>query len=127
MAVYVDAAIWHWAGRRWCHLLADDTDQLHRFAALLGITRASFQEPPKVATPHYDLTAFERSRALTLGAIPCDRQQMVIVKRRLQSQAEGSSKERRVVARRDRVHKRDLLDARKHPQNGEMRRQTSRP
>ena len=26
MAVYVDAAIWRWAGHRWCHLLADDTD-----------------------------------------------------------------------------------------------------
>ncbi|TIP35138.1 MAG: DUF4031 domain-containing protein, partial [Mesorhizobium sp.] len=25
MAVYVDAAIWKWAGHRWCHLLADDT------------------------------------------------------------------------------------------------------
>ena len=33
MAVYVDAAIWKWAGHRWCHLMADDTDELHRFAA----------------------------------------------------------------------------------------------
>lgn len=88
MAVYVDAAIWHWAGRRWCHLLADDIDQLHRFAAQLGITRASFQGPPKATTPHYDLTAFERSRALALGAIPCDRQQIVMLKRQLQEQAE---------------------------------------
>ena len=24
MAVYVDDAIWHWKGRKWCHLLADD-------------------------------------------------------------------------------------------------------
>jgi len=35
MAVYVDAAIWKWAGHRWCHLMADDTDELHRFAANL--------------------------------------------------------------------------------------------
>jgi hypothetical protein len=88
MAVYVDAAIWHWQGRRWCHLLADDIDQLHRFAALLGIRRSSFQGPPKSATPHYDLTAFERSRALALGAIACDRQQIVMLKRQLQSQAD---------------------------------------
>ncbi|TIT86571.1 MAG: DUF4031 domain-containing protein, partial [Mesorhizobium sp.] len=24
MAIYVDAAIWKWAGHRWCHLMADD-------------------------------------------------------------------------------------------------------
>ena len=39
MAVYVDEAIWHWKGRRWCHLMADDLDELHRFAARLGIHR----------------------------------------------------------------------------------------
>jgi hypothetical protein len=83
MAVYVDAAIWYRAGRKWCHLLADDTDQLHRFAALLGIRRTSFQDQPKASAPHYDLTAFERSRALALGAIACNRQQIVTVKRRL--------------------------------------------
>ena len=31
MAVYVDAAIWSWAGLKWCHLLADDMDVLHPF------------------------------------------------------------------------------------------------
>jgi hypothetical protein len=85
MAVYVDDAIWHRAGRKWCHLLADDTDQLHRFAALLGINRVSFQGPPKSATPHYDLTAFERSKAVSLGAIQCNREQIIAVRRRLRS------------------------------------------
>ena len=83
MAVYVDAAIWSWHGLKWCHLLADDLDELHRFAALLGIKRASFQGPPKTATPHYDLTGFERSRAIALGAVACDREQIVLVRRRL--------------------------------------------
>ena len=32
MTVYVDDAIWVWQGLNWCHLLADDTDELHRFA-----------------------------------------------------------------------------------------------
>jgi hypothetical protein len=129
MAVYVDAAIWHWAGRRWCHLLADDIDQLHRFAALLGIRRSSFQGPPKSATPHYDLTGFERSRALALGAIACDRQQIVMLKRRLQSQAAGnaSGQDCRAVAMQDRVNKRDRPGVQKRPQSGEMRRQTSHP
>ena len=83
MAVYVDAAIWSWQGLKWCHLLADDLDELHRFAALLGIKRASFQGPPKSATPHYDLTGYERSRAIALGAVACDREQIVLIRRRL--------------------------------------------
>ena len=83
MAVYVDAAIWSWQGLKWCHLLADDLDELHRFAALLGVKRASFQGPPKSATPHYDLTGFERARAIALGAVVCDREQIVLIRRRL--------------------------------------------
>jgi hypothetical protein len=77
--VYVDDAIWNWQGLKWCHLLADDIDELHRFAARLGITRASYQGPPKTSAPHYDLTGFERSRALALGARPCSRQEIVAV------------------------------------------------
>jgi Protein of unknown function (DUF4031) len=37
MVVYVDQAMWAWQGLKWCHLLADDLDDLHRFAASLGI------------------------------------------------------------------------------------------
>src|SRR5262244_3520300 len=40
-AVYVDEAIWEWRGLKWAHLLADDIDDLHRFAAALGIHRMS--------------------------------------------------------------------------------------
>jgi hypothetical protein len=83
MAVYVDAAIWHWAGRRWCHLLADDVDELHRFAAELGVKRSTYQGPPRTGTPHYDITAFERDRALRLGALPSSREEIVRVRRRL--------------------------------------------
>jgi hypothetical protein len=83
VAVYVDAAIWSWQGLKWCHLLADDLDELHRFAALLGIKRASFQGPPKSTTPHYDLTGYERARAIALGAVACDREQIVLIRRRL--------------------------------------------
>src|SRR5262249_42389173 len=71
--VYVDAAIWIWQGLKWAHLLADDTDDLHRFAASLGIHRASYQGPPRTSVPHYDLTAYERQRALALGAMACSR------------------------------------------------------
>ncbi len=87
MAVYVDEAIWAWQGRKWCHLLADDIDELHRFAAMLGLHRLSYQGPPKTASPHYDLTAYERRRAIARGAEPCDRTAVVMLVRRLRRQA----------------------------------------
>jgi hypothetical protein len=83
MAVYVDAAIWHWKGRKWCHLLADDEAELHRFAHRLGLLRMSYQGPPKTAAPHYDITGIERDRAIRLGAIACRREEIVAVYRRV--------------------------------------------
>jgi hypothetical protein len=86
MAVYVDEAIWEWKGRRWCHLLADDIDELHRFAFNLGLHRISYQGPPKTLSPHYDLTAYERRLAIARGAIACDRTTIVMVLRQLRRQ-----------------------------------------
>ena len=83
MAVYVDDALWRWQGLQWCHLLADDIDELHRFAALLGVMLSSYQGPPKTSAPHYDLTAFERRRALALGAVSCSREDIVLVLHRI--------------------------------------------
>ena len=80
--VYVDAAIWEWQGLKWFHLLADDIDDLHRFAARLGIHRASYQGPPRTSVPHYDLTSYERQRAIALGAIACSREEIVAIARR---------------------------------------------
>lgn len=85
MAAYVDAAIWWLAGRKWCHLLADDVDELHRFAAQLGLRRAHYQGPPRTKTPHYDLTSVERDRAIRLGAIPVSREKIVEVARKLRT------------------------------------------
>lgn len=90
MAVYVDEAIWQWHGLRWCHLLADDTDELHRFAARLGIKPASYQGPPKTATPHYDLTAYERRQAIAQGAVVCGREAMVAVLHRVRVKDRGA-------------------------------------
>ena len=92
MAVYVDRPMWPLAGRKWCHLLADDTAELHRFAARLGIARFSYQGPPKTSAPHYDITGFERSRALSLGAIACGRQEIVEVFRRVRVKNGKASK-----------------------------------
>ena len=83
MAVYVDSAIWHWKGRKWCHLMADDIDELHRFASRLGIHRLSYQGPPKTSAPHYDITGFERDRAIRMGAIAVGRAEIVALYRRV--------------------------------------------
>ena len=79
MAVYVDEPIWRWSGLSWAHLLADDLDELHGFAHRLGIHRFSFQAPPRSSSPHYDITAFERRRALDYGAVACSRAEIVAI------------------------------------------------
>ncbi len=83
MAVYVDAPIWHFVGRRWCHLMADQEEELHRFAARLGLKRSSYQGPPKTSAAHYDITGFERDRAVRLGAVECSREEIVAIFRRV--------------------------------------------
>ena len=85
MAAYVDQAIWSWQGLKWCHLMADDPAELHRLAAQLGIKRTSFQSPPRASAPHYDLTAYERKQAIAKGAVPCSRDLVVIIARRLRA------------------------------------------
>lgn len=82
MTVFVDDPIWLWKGRKWCHLMADEIDELHRFAKLIGLHRLSYQGPPKTSAPHYDITGFERDRALRLGALPCGRAEIVELYRR---------------------------------------------
>jgi len=81
MAVYVDSlflwplqatkpaarALARRTGGRWCHLTADTVDELHAFAARLGLKRAWFQDHSR--HPHYDLTPGKRAQAVRMGAI----------------------------------------------------------
>jgi hypothetical protein len=96
MAVYVDnmrkrARVKHIMGV-WCHLTADTTEELHEFAAGLGLRREWFQPAsvypdtaevrlreagtgrPLVGTPrpgardHYDVTEKKRKLAVRMGA-----------------------------------------------------------
>ncbi len=61
-------------GDPWFVLTADSDDELHAFAASLGLTRVMFR-PGTQALPHqnpvaahYDVTLGERDRAVALGA-----------------------------------------------------------
>lgn len=68
MAVYVDRLRdWGWRLGPSCHLIADTNEELHAFAARLGLRRTWFQ--PAASGPHYDLTAGRRALALRLGAV----------------------------------------------------------
>ena len=71
MTVYVDDAVTLWRGQRWAHLMADTLDELHEFAARLGIPRRAFQD--KTSGAHYDVNSALRSVALALGAMPVSR------------------------------------------------------
>jgi len=94
MAVYVDDAVTLWRGRRWAHLMADTLDELHAFAAALGIPRHAFQN--RTSGAHYDVPADLRERAIALGAVAIsrhrDRAQMraVIAQARRQGRGEAS-------------------------------------
>ena len=52
------------AVEHWCHMAADGGfEELHAFAAALGIPRSRFQGD------HYDLPPWGRERAVALGAL----------------------------------------------------------
>ncbi len=63
--ILVDSAVWPWRGRRWAHLVSDESyEELHAFAARLMLPRHVFQGD------HYDIHTELRDRAIQLGAVP---------------------------------------------------------
>lgn len=71
MAVYVDDFRVPWRGEMWSHLLADTAEELHAFAARLGLQRRHFQhEPARPWKDHYDVAEARRRQAIGLGAKP---------------------------------------------------------
>lgn len=72
VAILVDRAVWPWRGRLWAHLVSDSSyDELHEFAARLGVPREVFQGD------HYDVPAPVRDEAIALGAQPVDVRELV--------------------------------------------------
>jgi hypothetical protein len=69
MAVYVDDSRIRWRGRRWSHLIGDSTEELHAFAATLGLERTWFhQRPARPWKDHYDIPDVQRELAIARGA-----------------------------------------------------------
>ncbi len=87
----MDEPIWESRGRCWCHLTADGTDELHEFAAHLGLRRRWFQSKPgRPWHDHYDIPAEIRQSAIALGARPLTTGEMG----RLQAQRRHSARAR---------------------------------
>lgn len=63
---------------RWSHLTADTREELHAFAASIGLRRDWFQAKCKVEDEskcphwHYDVTDGKRTEAIKAGAKPID-------------------------------------------------------
>jgi Protein of unknown function (DUF4031) len=81
--IYVDALFpttpaARWPYRQACHLTADNEQELHAFAAKLGLRRAWFQPQ---SHPHYDLTANKRRQAVALGAKAISHVELALVAR----------------------------------------------
>ena len=84
--ILVDPAVWNWRGRRWAHLVSDESyEELHQFVSELGVPRRSFQGD------HYDIPSDYRDRAIELGATAVTSRELL---RRLR--AAGLRKRRRV-------------------------------
>lgn len=91
MSIYVDSLV-EW-GRRpgWpypsaCHLYADTPEELHDFAARLGLKRAwcSDRTQPGSIVLHYDLNASKRATAVGMGAEETDHRHLVARKRSIE-------------------------------------------
>ncbi|WCO67466.1 DUF4031 domain-containing protein [Iamia majanohamensis] len=65
--VLVDAPLWPAHGRRFAHLVSDESlEELHAFAARLGLPPRAFHRD------HYDLPDVWWDRAVAAGATPVD-------------------------------------------------------
>ncbi len=66
VTVLIDTPVWPWRGRRWSHLISDESyEELHAFVAReLGIPRRAFQGD------HYDVPEDLYDVAVAAGAEP---------------------------------------------------------
>lgn len=64
------------------HLTADTLEELHAFAARIGLKRAWFQDHR--LAPHYDLSPSRWLRALGAGAIVVPMKEQLIERRKVQ-------------------------------------------
>lgn len=72
MTILIDEARWHHRGRKWCHLVSDESyDELHAFADRTGIPRRGFQGD------HYDIPEEFRAELIEAGAVVVESRELL--------------------------------------------------
>jgi len=72
VTVLIDEPRWWHRGRKWCHLVSDESlDELHDFVAAFGIPRRAFQGD------HYDIPEEYRAAIVAAGAIEVESRELV--------------------------------------------------
>lgn len=72
MTILVDEPRWWHRGRKWCHLVSDESvDELHAFADRVGIPRRGFQGD------HYDIPEEYRPDVVAAGALEVESRELV--------------------------------------------------
>ncbi|BAL96335.1 DUF4031 domain-containing protein [Rubrivivax gelatinosus] len=87
--VYIDDAEVAKHGRNWFHLTADRLDELHSFAACIGLPANAFHRGAR--HPHYDVTAAQRLRALRGGARAVSSREVVRIARIVRASARAAA------------------------------------
>ncbi len=94
--ILVDQPIWPAHGRRFAHLVSDESfDELHGFAAALGLPARAFHRD------HYDLPDDWWHRAVAAGAEPVDARELVRRLRGAGLRRRGPAPDRRLPPRAD--------------------------
>ena len=72
MVIYIDPPDWPGHGRLWSHMISDTSyEELHAFAAGLGIPRRAFERD------HYDVVSERYAVAVAAGARPTTSREIV--------------------------------------------------
>jgi len=72
VTVLIDEPRWWHRGRKWCHLVSDESlDELHDFVAAFGIPRRAFQGD------HCDIPEEYRAAIVAAGAIEVESRELV--------------------------------------------------
>ncbi|MEM1334440.1 MAG: DUF4031 domain-containing protein [Actinomycetota bacterium] len=72
MAILIDQPLWWYRGRRWCHLVSDESlDELFAFTDGLDVHRSAFQGD------HFDVPEEHRDRVIEAGAVEVDSRELL--------------------------------------------------
>lgn len=63
--VYIDNFFAQYGRMKMCHMIADSEEELHQFAAKIGLKHEWFQN---TNNPHYDVSISYRKKAINCGA-----------------------------------------------------------